>query len=245
MYNARFVEDEAFAALSIQGHEPGFNIPLVQSLVDICSYGHGGRIERGISLITSGIRLPRYIDFLCACDTSIAITFHGANTEDNDEVYGAQVFRDAVQGIKDAHTHCGAWLIHTTLVLVPHRFDKLIKIPYLLAELGIKHLTIGLEVTYDSRGIEVLVHTREEILPYIERFEWLCDRLGITLKVANEVGQAEDIAPKHLLSSRYKDVNLIYRFDQATSTWAQGNELFLHEKFLRKLTPDMDGFPIH
>ena len=193
--------------------------------------------------MTSGIQFHRYCEQLLSSGAYPCISLHAANAEVNDAIYGAHVFNDAVQGIQQYIADGGQEKLFVSLTLDPTKEGEQLELPAFLASLGVKYLSLNLKIDYED-GREVHVFPPHKLRPLILKIARRCAYRDIVCRVSNEAGQAIPCAPPRLRGLQIKPFSIVKRFDQATGSWAEGDQLFLSEDQLPKLSLTATRFPL-
>ena len=231
------LRERAFGALYLQGHEPAFNIPLTLRLAQMC---HEYQVRFG--MITSGVLFHHYCEKLLPLDVSPCVSMHGATPETNDNVYGVNVFDDAVCGMQTFIECGGQEKLFVSLTLDLDRREQQLALPEFLASLGVKYLSLNLKLTYEN-GREQLIFTPDELRPFVYEIIDRCERQNVICTVSNEVDQSKGLVESQYLGARIEPIDRIKRFDQAMGTWAVGNELHVTEDQLTVLPQTIGRFP--
>ncbi len=145
---------EQIGAICLQGHEPLLpeSFSYTKTVLEI-----GRSLRIPTSLVTNGTNLAHWIDELAEVrPNKIAVSIDAADARTHDKSRGkVGAFEDAMHGLRLAVANPILQLVLTLAsILMPQKHERLLGMPALAAELGIKHwvVTILQKVGKDEIG---------------------------------------------------------------------------------------------
>ena len=193
---AAFIEQvaaqEDVGAICIQGYEPLLpeSFGYTQTVLET-----GRRLGIPTSLVTNGTFLDHWIDELAALrPDKITVSIDAADPVIHDKARGkAGAFEEAMRGLRLAAAHPALRPVLTLAsILMPRKHERLLGMPALAAELGIKHwvVTVLNDVGTDEIGGPVGERRRTFADLLILKRE--AERRGIEFVVDDEFGRLSD-----------------------------------------------------
>ena len=175
----------------------GYEVTLPQSWPYVeAVFSHGSASDIRRCFITNGMRLHALADQILAVNPSrIAVSLDGADSITNDKHRGVdgawqrtlksmELFLDAAPSMRDK-------LIVASVLYKESNFDSLLRMPALLADLGILNWCLGLEVAEGRAGEIRLAEDPNRLVDQLGKLELAAKESGIAFFVGDEFSLVE------------------------------------------------------
>ena len=186
---------EEVGAICLQGYEPLLpeSFSYTRAILDA-----GRRLDIPTSLVTNGTHLVRWIDELAALrPDKITVSIDSADPAVHDKARGkVGAFEEAMVGLRLAAADPRLRPVLTLAsILMPQRHERLLGMPALAADLGIKHWVVTVLNDVGKDEIGGPVGDRRRIFSDLAILQREAERFGLNYVVDDEFGRltADDV----------------------------------------------------
>lgn len=182
---------EHVGAICLQGYEPLLpeSFAYTQAILEA-----GKRLGIPTSLVTNGTYLERWIDDLASLQLDkITVSIDSADPATHDKARGkVGAFEDALRGLRLAAAHPTLRPVLTLAsVLMPQKHERLLGMPALAAELGVKHWVVTVLNDVGKDEIGGPVGERRRTFQDLSILKREAERYGLDFVVDDEFGRLD------------------------------------------------------